>query len=152
MREQSLKFPYAEMASKDGLSVFKLYTYGYEYPNEEKGDDADWQQNSILLIIPGFKAEFEKVIFQGTLLEHYANELKKFLLFEKNEVNVEPTESYCGFKFAYDSLKQIHVKGYIQYPLGWGATLTFEFVTDAELIEFFVKGIIDILSHYPPRR
>jgi hypothetical protein len=152
LNEQSLRFPYAEIASKDGSSVFKLYTYGYQYTNRENGDDADWQRNSILLIIPGFKVEFEKVIFQGTLLEHYANELNKFLLSERNEINVEPTESYFGLKFTYDSLKQIFVKGYIQYPLGWGATLAFEFTTDTALIECFVKGIIDILSHYPPRK
>jgi hypothetical protein len=48
-------------------------------------------------------------------------------------------------------MKKIAVKGWLQYPVGYGAKLNFEFETDLTHVDQFIHGIEDILVRFPPR-
>ena len=151
MRDYLLKYPYAEIRSQDGLSHFKIYTYGYAFPLHEAGYDSDWQKNYLYLTIPAFKAEVDDVMLQGKLMKSYLAALEKFSKLEIEEAIFEPLEQNFRLIFLLNTFKKVIVKGYIQYPVGWGAELIFEFETDLTYVDTFLGGIKNILYHYPPR-
>ncbi|WP_443146796.1 WapI family immunity protein [Paenisporosarcina sp. TG-14] len=45
--------------------------------------------------------------------------------------------------------KKINVSGYVQYPVGHGSELKFEFETDLTYVEKFLSGLKKILKEFP---
>lgn len=143
--------PYAELNSRDEMCSLKIYTYNYEFPEITKGCDADWQQNYFRLMIPSFTVEINEVILESSLLKHFLTELQEFSVQKRREVNLSPTEPYFRLSFSFSSSKQVDVKGWVQYPVGYGARLEFMFETDLLKLNRFKEGIQEILLKYPPR-
>lgn len=147
------KYPYAELNSQDGLFCFKICTYNYAYPNADNEHDADWHRNYLYLTIPAFRVEINEVMLEGRVLEYYLHEFEKFLALKKKEVIFEPTESYFGLTFSLKKFrKKVNVNGYVQYPVGHGSELQFEFETDLTYIEKFVNGLKEIIRHFPVKK
>ena len=48
-------------------------------------------------------------------------------------------------------MKKVAVKGRVQYPVGYGAKLDFEFETDLTYVDQFIHGIETILGMFSPR-
>jgi hypothetical protein len=143
------KFPFAELRSQDGASCFKISTYSYAYPDADNEYDADWHRNYLLLTIPAFRAEIDEVILEGRLLSYYLDQLREFSALRKDKVEFEPTEPYFGLSLSLNSRKKVLVNGYVQYPVGIGAKLEFEFETDLTYVDKFITGVESILKQYP---
>jgi hypothetical protein len=144
-------FPAAEIASRDGRSRLKFCTYAYEFPAEQSGSDADWQRNVFHLTLPSIRVEINEVIFTGHGLAYFLDELRALSTQRKPEIDFEPMEPYFGLAFSFISVKKIAVKGRVQYPVGYGARLQFEFETDLTNVDKFICGIETILKRFPPR-
>lgn len=145
------QFPYAQLRSQDGMTSFKICTYNYAYPQADTTDDADWHRNYLIITIPAFKAEIDEVILEGNLIKYYIEELRAFSDLQKKEVIFEPTEPYFGLTLSFLSKrrKNVGVEGYVQYPVGTGAVLQFEFETDLTYVDEFIKGLETIVTKFP---
>ncbi|PWA09020.1 hypothetical protein DCC39_13715 [Pueribacillus theae] len=145
------QFPHAHLVSKDGTASFKICTYNYAYPEADNIYDADWHRNYLIFTLPAFKAEIDEIMLEGNLLTYYIEELRAFTALKINEVFFEPTEPYFGLTFSFLSKrkKRIGVEGYVQYPVGIGAVLQFEFETGVTDVVRFINGLEDILAAFP---
>lgn len=152
MLKDKNEYPFARLSSHDGEYVFCLYTYGYAYPDADNDYDADWQKNLITVNIPAFKVEIEETILEGSILKHYIDELQKFSKLIKDKVDFVPTESYFSISFSFNSRKNVQIKVEIEYPLGWGARLEFDFETDLTYIDKFIDGLQEIYAKFPSKR
>jgi hypothetical protein len=150
--EYFFTFPFAEIRSDDGTSSLKICTYSYAYPDADNEYDADWHRNFLLCTLPSFRAEIDEVILDGHTLNHYLGQLREFVDLKRSIVEFEPTEPYFDLNFSLDSRKKVLVKGVVQYPVGWGAELSFEFETDLSHVEHFISGIESILREFPAKR
>ncbi|MBY6036686.1 hypothetical protein KUV80_08480 [Fictibacillus nanhaiensis] len=148
-KDYYLDFPFAELKSQDGSFSLKIYSYDYAYPHAIHKFDRDWHKNHLILSMPAFKAEIDEVMFEGTLLEYFIEELVAFSALKKKEVNIKPTEPYFGLTFSVDKRKKVNVNGYVQYPVGWGAELQFEIETDLTYVDEFIRGLKSILKNFP---
>jgi hypothetical protein len=146
------KFPFAELRSQDGASCFKISTYSYAYPDADNEYDADWHQNYLLLTIPAFRAEINEIIINGCFLSNCLEQLREFSTLGKSKIEIEPLEPYFGLFFSFNARKNVIINGYIQYPIGNGATLEFEFETDLTYVDKFIHGIESILKQFPAKR
>jgi hypothetical protein len=145
------RFPFAEIASQDGRSRLKFCTHAYEFPAEDSGSDADWQRNVFHLTIPSIRVEINEVIFTGHGLAFFLDELRALSTRRKPQIDFEPLEPYFGLAFSLIPKEKIAVKGRVQYPVGYGARLQFEFETDLTHLDKFIHGIEAILKNFPPR-
>lgn len=144
------QFPHAHLVSKDGTATFKICTYNYAYPEADNTYDADWHRNYLIFTLPAFKAEIDEIILEGTILKYFIKELRAFSELKRKEVLFEPTEPYFGLTFSFLSgKKNVGVEGYVQYPVGIGAILQFEFETDLTDVVRFMNGLEDILATFP---
>lgn len=146
------KFPFAEIRSADGTSSLKICTYSYAYPDAKNDYDADWHRNFLLVTVPSIKAEIDEVILVGHLLNDYLDQFREFSSEKRLTVDFEPTEPYFGLSISLDSRKKVIVNGYVQYPVGYGTKLEFEFDTDLTHVDKFTNGIESILKDYPAKR
>jgi hypothetical protein len=151
IRDYFSEFPSAEIASQDGRSRLKFCTYGYEFPAQQSGSDADWHRNFFHLTIPSIGIEINEVIFTGHGLAYFLDELRALSTLRKYEIDFEPLEPYFGLAFSFTPMKKIAVKGRVQYPVGYGAKLEFEFETDLTYVDQFIHGIEAMLVRFPPR-
>jgi hypothetical protein len=145
------RFPFAELRSQDGRSHLKLCSYGYGYPEEKTGNDADWHRNYLILTLPGFRAEIDEVILDGRGLAVLLGELREFSRVQGGTIEFETLEPYLGLSFQFEPTKNVIVSGYVQYPVGHGPKLSFEFGTDLTYVDKFTEGIQEILKEFPPR-
>ena len=151
IRDYFSEFPSAEITSQDGQSRLKFCTYGYEFPAMQSGSDADWHRNFFHLVIPAIRVEINEVILTGHGLAHFLDELKALSTQRKQEIDFGPLEAYFRLALSFTPMKKIAVKGWVQYPVGYGAKLEFEFVTDLTYVDQFISGIEAILVKFPPR-
>lgn len=155
MTDQSYYFsiyPYAVLQSQDGLFCFKICTYDYAYPDANYTYDADWHRNYLYATMPAFKAEINDIMLEGQLVSHYINNLEKFLNLQTKEVLFAPTEPFFELTFSLNERKKVDVHGYIQYPVGTGSELQFEFETDITYIEIFHRGLQAIINKFPVKK
>lgn len=145
------EFPFAEISSQDGRSRLKFCTYGYEFPHQKSGSDADWHRNYFHLTVPSIRVEINEVIFTGHGLANLLDELHALSSRRKQEIDFEPLEPYFGMAFSFTQMKKVAIRGWVQYPVGYGAKLYFEFETDLTYIDQFIRGIEAILKRFPPR-
>ncbi len=145
------RFPFAEIRSQDRKSRLKLCSYGYGYPEEKTGSDADWHRNYLTLTLPGFRAEIDEVILDGRGLAVLLGELREFSRLQRDKIEFEALEPYFGLSFQFNPIKNVIVSGYVQYPVGYGPKLSFEFETDLTYVDKFTEGIQEILKEFPPR-
>lgn len=138
-------FPYAELMSQDGLHCFRIGSYGYAYPEADNEFDADWHRNHLSFTLPGFKVVFDEIILSGGVVEDYLTELEQFRALAINEVVFAPMEPVFELTFSFNRLKKVVVGGYVEYPIGGGAQLQFEFETDLTYVDQFAAGLKEML-------
>ncbi|MFP7493170.1 hypothetical protein SFC66_05210 [Terribacillus saccharophilus] len=143
------KYPYSELKSQDERSCFKICSYQYAYPDAENEYDADWHKNYLYVTLPSFQAEIDDIMLEGRYLECYLDELNQFLSLKKRKVMFEPTEPFFSLGFSFNRIKKVEVSGFVQYPVGNGSQLEFEFETDLAYIERFAEGLQKILQQFP---
>ncbi|WP_422386969.1 WapI family immunity protein [Cytobacillus oceanisediminis] len=90
-------------------------------------------------------------MFEGRLINFFLQELRSFSALHKKEVIIEPTEPYFKLTFSLDSMKNVGIGGFVQYPVGWGSELQFEFKTDLTYVDQFIKGLKKILTRFPQK-
>src|ERR1700737_4321201 len=90
IRDYFSEFPSAEIASQDGRSRLKFCTYGYEFPAQQSGSDADWHRNFFHLTIPSIGIEINEVIFTGHGLAYFLDELRALSTLRKYEIDLKP--------------------------------------------------------------
>jgi hypothetical protein len=78
-------------------------------------------------------------------------ELREFSRLQRGNIEFEALELYFGLSFQFTPVKNVIVSGYVQYPVGHGPKLSFEFETDLAYVEKSTEGIQEILKEYPPR-
>ncbi|WP_066172566.1 WapI family immunity protein [Bacillus marinisedimentorum] len=135
------------------MTSFKICTYDFAYPDADNSDDADWHRNYLTFTAPGFKAEVDEVILEGTIIQYYLGELRSFSSLEKDEVIFEPTEPYFELTIRFLSKKKdVGIEGYVQSPVGTGPKLEFDFETDLTFVDEFIEGLELILAGFPAVR
>ncbi|WP_100371835.1 WapI family immunity protein [Bacillus sp. FJAT-45037] len=144
-------YPYAELNSQDDLYCFKICTYNYAYPKADNRSDADWHRNYLYFTLPGFRVEVNEIILEGQFVQFIIKELEQFSLQKKENVVIEPTEPFFGFTLSLRGPNKVNVEGYIQYPVGQGTELIFEFETDLKNVNKFLTGLKAIEREYPSR-
>ncbi|MDY7224636.1 hypothetical protein P4475_11420 [Halalkalibacterium halodurans] len=144
-------FPFAELMSQDGLHCFRIGSYGYAYPEADNEYDADWHRNPLSFTLPGFKVAFDEIILSGGVVEDFVAELKQFRALAINEAVFDPIEPFFQLTFSFNQLKKVVVSGYVEYPVGEGAQLQFEFETDLTYVDQFAAGLKEMLQRFPVR-
>ncbi len=144
--------PHAEIRSDDGESQLAIVSYGYAYPGDLGGWDADWHVNRLTCRVPGFRSEIRETMVLGSELEQHWREMQEFDALARATVAFEPLEPYYQLGFRLTSQKKVLVQGWIQYPAGWGSQLEFEFETNLTYVAEYIRGLNHILRTYPVRR
>jgi hypothetical protein len=147
--------PFAELKASDGSARIRIYTYSYEFPRADNRDDADWHMNYISLFINGVTAEINAPIIEGRVLQYLLKEINDFKELKISEVDFSFTEPEFSFTLSNESESDnnIVVSGeLIDFKLKKSTVnVKFEFKTNLDMIENFIKGIKCILIEYPPR-
>lgn len=146
-----LEFPYAELRSQDGMSLFKICSYNYAYPDADNIYDLDWHRNYMILHVPGFNAELNEVMLEGRAINFYIQKLQSFSELKKKRVIFEASEPYFELTFSLDSRKKVEIQGTVQIPVGTGNKLLFEFETDLTYVDSFINGLEDIILEFPAK-
>ncbi|MED4188809.1 hypothetical protein P4619_19845 [Halalkalibacterium halodurans] len=87
----------------------------------------------------------------GGVVEDYLTELEQFRALAINEVVFDPIEPFFQLTFSFNQLKKVVVSGYVEYPVGEGAQLQFEFETDLTYVDQFAAGLKEMLQRFPVR-
>jgi len=95
----------------------------------------------VTLNLSGFKVEIEDTIIQGMYINQVIKELRDFSDLKIEEADFTPLEPVFELFFSFSSLKKVVVKGNVNYPVGVGATLDFEFETDLTYMDKFIEGL-----------
>ncbi|MFX3631262.1 MAG: hypothetical protein ACE3L7_00355 [Candidatus Pristimantibacillus sp.] len=147
-------FPYAELKSIDGTASLKIYTYAYQYPDDNDGTDSDWYMNYIDLTCHGFTAKLNEPVLNGKVLENWYKETEAFFNSNQKRVQLYATEPNLSFSLELDeNTKSILVKGDVHNakPIIYRSYLQFEFFTDYDSMKLFNIGLKEILQAFPPR-
>ena len=133
----------------DGTSI-RISVYGRERPTNIDYFDGNWLSASVAVAISGFRADFPFAVLAQDLAKFHAEIIA---LHDSLEGSAEfmPTEPSVILQVAIDGFGRLAWKCKAQHPLGYGATLEFEFTADQSYLPSLISQLSGVLEKYPVR-
>lgn len=118
------------------------------YLGAEDEWDLNWLSCNISIRIPAYTVNFNTFITCGELKSFY-DELSKLHQSLQGKASLSPLESGIFIDIEANKLGQIAWKVETQYPEGYGATLTFEFISDQSYLYQTLSELKSVIEEYP---
>ena len=143
--------PFAELRSSDNQGLFRIYTFGYRYPDKNNNVEADWYNNFLFLHINGLRVEIEEPFIQGVVLRRNLDILNDFVENKIRKCEIYFTEPILSFSLRRRNNGTVVMRGNVtRFEVNRFET-NFEYDTTLDNIRLFIYGINKILDRFPPR-
>jgi hypothetical protein len=136
--------------SQDGNSHVIIDIIKYQFPDIKTGWDANWLDVNIKIYLPGFTSQFSDTLLTTEISYLYEGSKQAYKDL-KSKVSFHPMD--CGLELDMTPNKQgqFAVKGSATHPMGIGATLSFDFITDQSYFTEIISKLDTILKEFPIR-
>ena len=119
-----------------------------KYPNSSDYWDGNWVISNVKVEVPGYYVTFLASLRTDEIRD-FVIDLKSMNRHLKGKVILKNLESFIHFEGEMNKVGQIVWSGETCYPVGSGAVLSFEFVSDQSHLYNLIKELENITYEYP---
>lgn len=119
-----------------------------EYPNSTDYWDGNWVNSKVKVEIPGYYVDFNASLRTDDIRD-FVYELKLMKTKLSGKAILKNLDGFIHFEGEMNKLGHIRWSGETCYPVGSGAVLNFEFVSDQSYLESLIKELEDISYMFP---
>ncbi|GGA40859.1 WapI family immunity protein [Psychrobacillus lasiicapitis] len=121
---------------------------GREHPNSYDYWDGNWVVSNVKVQIPGYYVDFNASLRTDEIRD-FVDDLKLMDRHLSGKAILNNLDSFIHFEGKMDKLGHIEWSGETCYPVGTGAVLSFEFMSNQSYLKDLIKDLEDITDVYP---
>lgn len=143
-----MKFAIAGDTEGGGKAAVTIDVQGRTHPDARLPCDREWVRTRVKVVLPGYR-----VFFDGDMrtceLPPFLSDLKRMNESLRGSAELTTLEEFLELRGKMDELGHIEWSGRIRYPVGIGATLTFEFRGDQSYLPELISELEGLCKAFP---